>query len=99
MLRRQRQSSRSSANSGSGDLPQPAAPLVDEKTKQFEDNFVRDVIKFFGLGLRGQCAERLRGALSARARREPVMLVSHSFGTVLAYDVLVHDLPALGVNI
>jgi len=80
-------------------LPQPAAPIVDEKTKQFEDNFVRDTIKFFGLGYEDRCAERLRVALSALPAGDPVMLVSHSFGTVLAYDVLVNALPALGVSI
>jgi hypothetical protein len=80
-------------------LPQPAAPIVDEKTKQFEDNFVRDVIKFFGLGFENTCAERLRAALLAVPAGDPVMLVSHSFGTVLAYDVLIHDLAAMGVNI
>jgi hypothetical protein len=80
-------------------LPQPAAPVVDETTKQFEDNFVRDVIKFYGLGYADQCAERLRAALAAVPAGESVMLVSHSFGTVLAYAVLIHDLPAMGVTI
>jgi hypothetical protein len=80
-------------------LPQPAAPIVDEKTKQFEDNFVRDVIKFFGLGYEDKCAERLRAALLAVPTGDPVMLVSHSFGTVLAYDVLINALPTMGVTI
>ena len=80
-------------------LPQPAAPIVDEKTKSFEDNFVRDVIKFFGLGFADRCADRLRTELAAVPAGEAAMLVSHSFGSVLAYEVLVHDLPRLGVKV
>ena len=80
-------------------LPQPIAPITDPPTKQFEDNFVRDVVKFFGLGYADKCAEPLRQQLSLVPPGDPVMLVSHSFGTVLAYEVLIRDLPALGVNI
>jgi hypothetical protein len=79
-------------------LPQRSSPIVDEKTRRFEDNFVRDVIKFFGLGYASSCAEPLRRELAADPR-DGTMLVSHSFGTVIAYDVLLHDLPAMGVTV
>ena len=80
-------------------LPQPATPVVDARTKAFEDNFVRDVVKFFGLGFAEQCAGRLRAELAAVPAGDPVMLVSHSFGSVLAYDVLLREAPGLGVNV
>ncbi len=66
-------------------LPQPA-PTPDASTKSFEDSFVRDVIKFFGLGYGTSCMQPLKDSL-AKAD-DDVMLVSHSFGTVLAYEVL-----------
>lgn len=80
-------------------LPQPAARPADATTAQFEDSFVRDVVKFFGLGFAEKCAEPLRQALALVPAGDPVMLVSHSFGTVLAYEVLLRDLPGLGVSI
>ena len=76
-------------------LGQPAVVTEDPQTKQFEDNFVRDVIKFFGLGYGDTCAEPLRQELRQVPSGDPVMLVSHSFGTVLAYEVLVRDLDAI----
>jgi hypothetical protein len=80
-------------------LPQPGTPATDPQTQQFEDNFVRDVVKFFGLGYAETCAKPLRDALAAVPAGDPVMLVSHSFGTVLAYEVLLRDLPGLNVSI
>jgi hypothetical protein len=73
-------------------LGQPAVDSVDGVTKQFEDNFVRDVIKFFGLGYGDTCAEPLRKELRQLPTGGPTMLISHSFGTVLAYEVLVRDI-------
>ncbi len=74
-------------------LRETATAPVDSETKAFEDNFVRDVIKFFGLGYADTCAEPLKQQLSTVPSGDPVMLVSHSFGTVLAYQVLVSNLP------
>lgn len=79
-------------------LPQPTAPAVDPETRAFEDNFVRDAIKFFGLGYADRCAQPLRQALLDVPDGEAVMLVSHSFGTVLAYLVLVGDLSTIDVQ-
>jgi hypothetical protein len=77
-------------------LGQPATPAEDDpQVKQFEDNFVRDVIKFFGLGYGDACAEPLRQELRSVPGDDPVALVSHSFGTVLAYEVLVRDIDAI----
>jgi hypothetical protein len=77
-------------------LPQPAtAAVADPQTKQFEDGFVRDVVKFFGLGYGDTCAGRLRDELIAVDSGDPVLLVSHSFGTVLAYEVLLNDIDAI----
>ena len=74
-------------------LPQPAAAAPpDPTTRQFEDGFVRDVVKFFGLGYGESCAEPLRQELIAVDSGDEVILVSHSFGTVIAYDVLIRDL-------
>lgn len=58
----------------------------DGSTRAFEDGFVRDVIKFFGLGYGRTCLQPLIQKLGDAD--EDVMLVSHSFGTVLAYEVL-----------
>jgi hypothetical protein len=58
----------------------------DGSTRAFEDGFVRDVVKFFGLGYGRTCLQPLIQKLAAAD--EDVMLVSHSFGTVLAYEVL-----------
>jgi hypothetical protein len=62
----------------------------DQSTRSFEDGFVRDVIKFFGLGYGSTCVQPLVDRLVAAD--EQVMLVSHSFGTVLAYEVLANQL-------
>jgi hypothetical protein len=88
-------------------LPQPASPSVDELsqqapatmnelTRRFEDSFVRDVIKFFGLGFAERCSEPLRSALLET--EDDVMVVSHSFGTVVAFEVFVRDLEAINAE-
>jgi hypothetical protein len=64
----------------------PPAATPDASTKSFEDGFVRDVVKFFGLGYGRRCIQPLIQKLAEAD--ENVMLVSHSFGTVLAYEVL-----------
>jgi hypothetical protein len=79
-------------------LGQPAVDTVDPVTKQFEDNFVRDVIKFFGLGYGETCAEPLRKELRELPSGEPAMLISHSFGTVLAYEVLLRDIDTINAQ-
>jgi hypothetical protein len=79
-------------------LPQPAAAApvaADPKTRQFEDGFARDVVKFFGLGYGDTCAGPLRDELKGVQDGSAVILVSHSFGTVIAYEVLVRDLDAI----
>jgi hypothetical protein len=78
-------------------LPQPAtAPQSpDPQTKQFEDGYVRDTIKFFGLGYGDTCAKALTDQLAEVEAGDPVMIVSHSFGTVIAYEVLLRDLPQI----
>jgi hypothetical protein len=50
--------------------------------------FVRDVIKYFGLGHREPVNAKLADILDAAPSGAPVLLVSHSLGTVVAYDVL-----------
>jgi hypothetical protein len=79
-------------------LRETATAPADSTTKVFEDNFVRDVIKFFGLGFADTCAEPLKQRLLAVPSGDPVMLVSHSFGTVLAYQVLVGNLPDINAE-
>jgi hypothetical protein len=79
-------------------LPQPAAAsaaAADPKTAQFKDGFARDVVKFFGLGYADTCAGPLRDELKQVEAGSGVILVSHSFGTVTAYEVLVRDLDAI----
>ena len=49
--------------------------------------FVRDVLKYFALEHRGPVNAKLEAELAAGADR-PVMLISHSLGTIVAYDVL-----------
>ena len=78
---------------------QESVTPTDADTQAFEDNFVRDVVKFFGLGYAESCAAPLRQQLAAVPAGDPVMLVSHSFGTVLAYEVLIQDAATLTVPI
>jgi len=88
-------------------LPQPAPRTVDEVTqaasstmqaltRRFEDSFVRDVIKFFGLGYAERCSGPLRSALLEV--EDDVMVVSHSFGTVVAFEVFVRELEAINAE-
>jgi hypothetical protein len=81
-------------------LPQSVAapPAVAPEVKQFEDNFVRDTIKFFGLGFGDRCSNPLRDQLRDVPNGEPVMLVAHSFGTVISYQVLVQDLESVDAD-
>lgn len=68
-------------------------PLTADETRaqQYEDSFVRDVIKYFGLGF----AEKVREPLVRLLRTLPVpdglMLVCHSFGSIVAYEVLMRS--------
>lgn len=73
-------------------LAQPTTARADPVTQQFEDNFVRDVIKFYGLGYADTCAEPLRNELRELPSSGGTILISHSFGTVLAYEVLLRDI-------
>jgi hypothetical protein len=46
----------------------------------------RDVVKYFFDGYGGECRERVRAAL--RESRDPVMVIAHSLGTIITFDVL-----------
>jgi hypothetical protein len=77
-------------------LPQPAPAMGTELTRRFEDSFVRDVIKFFGLGYAETCSGPLRSALLETD--DDIMVVSHSFGTVLAFEVFIRALDAINAE-
>ncbi len=69
--------------------PQAVFPLPHVRVPPGElyDPFVLDVIKYFSLGYREPITNRLRIAL-AESGDAPVLLISHSLGTIVAYDVL-----------
>ena len=68
-------------------LPLPPA-LRRPLSKAFLQAFVGDTAAyFFRDGMRGQIRERLAGALQA-ADGQPVTLVAHSQGSIVAYEVL-----------
>jgi hypothetical protein len=62
-------------------------PPVRVGTGELYDPFVLDVIKYFSLGYREPITARLEEAL-VEAGDAPVLLITHSLGTVVAYDVL-----------
>jgi hypothetical protein len=70
-------------------VPQAVHPLPPVRLAAGElyDPFVLDVIKYFSLGYREPITARLEEAL-VEAGDAPILLISHSLGTVVAYDVL-----------
>ncbi|GAA2274724.1 hypothetical protein GCM10010145_51620 [Streptomyces ruber] len=66
-------------------LPLPG-PLRRFLLEQLLRTFVPDAEAYFFTGARGRIQDRLRGALDAV--EGPVVVVAHSLGTVVAYDVL-----------
>jgi hypothetical protein len=62
-------------------------PPVQLAPSELYDPFVLDVIKYFSLGYREPITNRLKSTL-AEAGDAPILLLSHSLGTVVAYDVL-----------
>lgn len=63
-------------------------PDIEVRPGQPYRAFVRDVIKYFALQHRGPVNARLEAALVAAGPDQPILLVSHSLGTIVAYDVL-----------
>lgn len=62
-------------------------PRVRVGPGELYDPFVLDVIKYFSLGYREPITARLKTALAGTGDA-PVLLISHSLGTIVAYDVL-----------
>ena len=58
----------------------------------YEDSFMQDVVKYFGLGFAEKVSRPLVEILSEEAFADGVMLVSHSFGTIVCFDVLARNL-------
>jgi pimeloyl-ACP methyl ester carboxylesterase len=50
--------------------------------------FVRDIFKYFGLGHREPVNAKLATLLASLEPDRPVLLIAHSLGTVVSYDVL-----------
>jgi len=63
----------------------PAAQLAADETYHA---FVRDLVKYFGLGHREPVNAKLTAQLDAVEPDVPLLLISHSLGTIVAYDVL-----------
>lgn len=66
-----------------------ALPAVELQPGEAYRTFIRDVIKYFGLGHREPVNAKLTARLDAVPKGAPVLLVSHSLGTIVSYDVLV----------
>jgi hypothetical protein len=67
-------------------------PAADDQARQASDDFVRDVIKYFGLGYAAKVQVPFIQLLTEQPLIDGLMVVSHSFGTLIAYGVLVHGL-------
>jgi hypothetical protein len=67
-------------------------PATDASGQQASDDFVRDVIKYFGLGYAVKVRVPFVNLLTDLPLGDGLMVVTHSFGTLVAYDVLVSSL-------
>jgi hypothetical protein len=64
-------------------------PAVELALHEDYRAFVRDVMKYFGLGHRETVNKKLTDVLNAIPCGAPIVLISHSLGTVVSYDVLI----------
>jgi hypothetical protein len=79
-------------------LGQFTLPVVDAQSKQAGDDFLRDVIKYFGLGYAAQVRAPFVQLLIDLPLADGLAVVSHSFGTLIAYEVLVTSLDAINAQ-
>jgi hypothetical protein len=70
----------------------PPATSDQLKSEQYEDSLVRDVVKYFALGYADEVRKPLLKLLTELPLPDGVMIVSHSFGTIISYDVLIRSL-------
>ena len=63
-------------------------PTVELGPDETYHTFVRDIMKYFGLAHREPVNAKLAAQLDAVPPGAPVLLLSHSLGTIVAYDVL-----------
>ncbi|HEX6513175.1 MAG TPA: hypothetical protein VF157_12795 [Chloroflexota bacterium] len=69
------------------------------RSAQYEDSFLRDVIKYIALGYAEKVRVPLVKILTEEAIEDGhVMLVAHSFGTIISFDVLVRSLADINAN-
>jgi hypothetical protein len=68
-----------------GVTPLPPVTLAADEDYR---TFVRDVMKYFGLGHREPVNMTLTDVLDAVPDGTPILLISHSLGTVVSFDVL-----------
>jgi len=89
MDRRQPLAARAAENAARGARGDTLVPLPELDLQPDDEYraFVRDVLKYFALGHRLSVNAKLTEALKGSAGR-PVLLLTHSLGTVVTYDVL-----------
>lgn len=67
-------------------------PHADAAAQAKSDSFVQDVIKYFGLGYAGKVRVPFVNLLTQLPLADGLMVVAHSFGTLIAYEVLIRSL-------
>jgi hypothetical protein len=83
---------RDAAVQGTGAIPASSDEVL---AAQYEDSFMRDVVKYFALGFADKVRVPLVDLLTNLPLDDGTMLVSHSFGTIICYDVLIRSLDAI----
>jgi hypothetical protein len=69
-----------------------AVASAAQDVAKYEDGFMQDVVKYFALGFAEKVSPPLVQTLSEEDFSDGLMVVAHSFGTILCYDVLVRQL-------
>lgn len=67
-------------------------PVADQQAKQAGDDFLRDLIKYFGLGYAHKVRKPFVDLLTQLPLEDGLDVVAHSFGTLIAYEVLITGL-------
>jgi hypothetical protein len=67
-------------------------PHADGAAQAASDSFVQDVVKYFGLGYAAKVRVPFVNLLTDLPLRDGLTVVAHSFGTLIAYEVLIRSL-------
>lgn len=71
---------------------------ADPPAQQASDSFLADIIKYFGLGYAAKVRVPFVRLLTDLPLKDGLTVVSHSFGTLIAYDVLLTSLDSINAD-